>query len=94
MYTPIVYDYIFHRSNSKHTLCWSNWFDLPLFTTRILLREHANISKVVETNDTSSAISADFEMLEGKEIVIRLSDHEPVISTIYIKKWSEWWPFL
>ena len=58
------------------------------------MREHANISKVVETNDTSSAITADLELLEEKEIVISLSDHEPVISTIYIKKWSEWWPFL
>ena len=93
MYTPVVYDYIFHRSNSKHTLCWTNWFDSPLFTTRILLSEHANISKVVETNDTSPALTADLEM-EGKEIVISLSDHEPVISTIYIKKWSEKWPFL
>ena len=49
---------------------------------------------VVETNDTSSAITADLELLEEKEIVISLSDHEPVISTIYIKKWSEWWTLL
>ena len=93
MYTPIIYDYIFHRSNSKLTTSWTNWFDLPLFTTRILGSEHnVNVSKYVEDNETSP-VESNIE-LKDQEIVISLSDHEPVISTIYIKKWSQWWPYL
>ena len=29
-----------------------------------------------------------------KEVFITLSDHEPVISTIYVKKFSQFWPFI
>jgi len=97
MYTPVIYDYIFHRTNSELTTSWTNWFELPLFTTRILGRMHnLNVSKFIEDNDTSIDPDFEFEFSEDddEEIVISLSDHEPVISTIYIKKWSEHWPYL
>ena len=29
-----------------------------------------------------------------KEVFITLSDHEPVISTIYVKKFSKTWPYI
>jgi len=29
-----------------------------------------------------------------KEVFITLSDHEPVISTVYVKKWSDHWPYI
>ena len=99
MYTPITYDYIFHRTNSNLTTSWTNWFDLPLFTTRILASKHnANVSKFAE-NDTDDTSPADYEFedelgMEEESLEISLSDHEPVISTIYIKKWKNWWPYL
>ena len=51
-------------------------------------------------SDTSPALNSDIEedMEEvdksRHEKMISLSDHEPVISTIYIKKWNIWWPYL
>ena len=102
MYPPIIYDFIFHRSNSRLTTSWTNWFDLPLFTTRILASEHnVNVSVPRDyENDTSPANNLeneeDLQDVDKKrhEMVISLSDHEPVISTIYIKKWNDWWPYL
>jgi endonuclease/exonuclease/phosphatase family metal-dependent hydrolase len=97
MYNPIIYDYIFHRSNSRLTTSWTNWFDLPLFTTRILASKHnLNVSKFAEEDNYTSPADHETVMKDHEEesLVISLSDHEPVISTIYIKKWRNWWPYL
>ena len=85
-YSPIIYDYIFHRTVSKMTVCWTNWFELPLFTTKLLgemLHETANYSSELSSADNI-----------GKSLIVSLSDHEPVISTLYIRKWSDRFPYL
>jgi len=101
MYPPIIYDYIFHRTVSKHTVCWTNWFELPLFTTvlfggageQLLLRGDEGSS-----NDTSSSSSwmhsSAANLSNGETLTIPLSDHEPVISTLYVRKFSPNFPYL
>ena len=84
-YSPIIYDYVFHRTVHPRTVCWTNWFELPLFTTNLLggglLRSPANMSSAAN-------------LTLGQSLTISLSDHEPVISTLYVRKWSDKFPYL
>ena len=29
-FDPVIYDYIFHRSNADDVEVWTNWFEMPL----------------------------------------------------------------
>lgn len=77
---PITYDYIFRRSRSGNDMlfCWTSWFELPLFVTKIVLKAIAGRSGNNQPSETT----------------ISLSDHEPVFSTMYIKRWNATWPYL
>jgi len=86
-YSPIIYDYIFHRTVTPRTVCWTNWFELPLFTTKLL---GGALESLRSPLNTSSAATLE----AGQSLTISLSDHEPVISTLYVRKWSSTFPYL
>jgi endonuclease/exonuclease/phosphatase family metal-dependent hydrolase len=52
-YSPVIYDYIFHRSNQPNrTQSWTYWFELPLFQTpyqssEISLSDHEAIISTI-----------------------------------------------
>ncbi len=37
VYDPIIYDYIFYRTNTDKARAYTNWFELPLFKTKLLI---------------------------------------------------------
>jgi len=37
VYDPIIYDYIFYKTNSNKASVYTNWFELPLFKTKLLI---------------------------------------------------------
>ena len=88
-------DYVFHKSNCNRTAVWTNIFKLPYFKTiifRQLLDEiaiHLNDSMA----DDGSPLLSETEM-GGKEEEISFSDHEAVETTIYLRRWSDTWPYL
>lgn len=55
IYKPVTYDYIFHRTNNpSRTQTWTNWFELPLFKTKltgtdktISLSDHEGIESTI-----------------------------------------------
>jgi len=46
LYKPVTYDYIFHKTvNPERTQTWTNWFELPLFKTKLKsTQEHISLS--------------------------------------------------
>ena len=86
-YAPIIYDYVFHRTVHPRTVCWTNWFELPLFTTNLL---GGSVTQLRSPANASSAAN----LTLGQTLTISLSDHEPVISTLYVRKWSDTFPYL
>ena len=77
------------------TAVWTNIFKLPYFKTvifRQLLEDIAtNLNdSIVNGFDGSSLLSE----IGGKEEEISFSDHEAVETTIYLRRWSDTWPFL
>ena len=88
VYSPVTFDYIFHRSNNvNRTTSWTYWFELPLFKLKIF-------EDLVSSNDTTTDETAtdDGEVAESRsegvakkpvEKEISYSDHEAIESTIY-----------
>jgi len=71
-YDPVLYDYIWHRSN-KNNLVLTNFFDVPWLTTLKSVREkRSNDGK--EDKETST------------KTVINLSDHEAVTASLVLYK--------
>ena len=60
------------------TFTWPNWFEIPFLQTKVstLLPTNATVANITPINIPETQ----------KEKLITLSDHEPVISTIYVKK--------
>jgi len=85
MYPPIIYDFIFHRTVHPRTVCWTNWFEVPYFTTQLF---GGGLTK----SPVNASSAADLPV--GKSLTISLSDHEPVISTLYVRKWSSKFPYV
>ena len=61
VYDPITYDYIFYRTNTDKARAYTNWFELPLFKTKLLIEslidsmaENANQTVVDESATTTS----------------------------------------
>ena len=88
-YDPIIYDYIFHRTVTPRTVCWTNWFELPLFTTELLGGQ-----VYLTSGGKPEPLSMASNLTVGKSLTISLSDHEPVISTLYVRKWNSIFPYL
>jgi len=86
-------DYVFHKSNCNRTAVWTNIFKLPYFKTiifRQLLDEIASNLNDSMAYDGTPLLSE----IEEKEEEISFSDHEAVETTIYLRRWSDTWPYL
>ena len=62
VYDPIIYDYIFYKTNYKNVTAYTNWFELPFFKTKLLIdslidsMDHAeDSSKTVQDDDAAEA---------------------------------------
>jgi len=71
-YDPVLYDYIWHRSN-KDNLVITNFFDVPWLTTLKNVREKRSLDG--KEGETSSSGT-----------VINLSDHEAVTASLVLYK--------
>ena len=65
------------------TFTWPNWFEIPFLQTKVSTLLQTNVTA---TNATVANITPTNIIETQKEKLITLSDHEPVISTIYVKK--------
>ena len=61
VYEPIIYDYIFYRTNNDKARAYTNWFELPLFKTKLLIEslidsmaENANQTVTDELSTTTT----------------------------------------
>ena len=88
-------DYVFHKSNSNRTAVWTNIFKLPYFKT-VIFRQL--LDDIASNLNDSLAFGYDgsplLSEIGGKEEEISLSDHEAVETTIYLRRWSDTWPYL
>jgi hypothetical protein len=100
-YDPIIYDYIFYKTNTDKARAYTNWFELPLFKTKLLIESLIDSigdepNKSANTTATTTATAAAATTTEEsptrskrdvspKEKVISFSDHEAVTSTIYLR---------
>lgn len=61
-YDPIIYDYIFYKTNSDKARAYTNWFELPLFKTKLLIESLidaiGNDDQAKSTDDITSAAAA------------------------------------
>jgi endonuclease/exonuclease/phosphatase family metal-dependent hydrolase len=99
LYDPIIYDYIFFKMNTDKARVYTNWFELPLFKTKLLIDslidsiKNENETVVVadvdtaadDSTSTESSPRSKREVHSTKEKLISFSDHEAVTSTIYIR---------
>lgn len=89
---PITIDYIFHKAKAgEDVLAWSHWFELPLFKAWIT----SGVLGAESLNGTSPALRA--KILESvyseSSMRVSLSDHEAIISTLYVRNPKRSWPF-
>ena len=88
-------DYVFHKSNCNRTAVWTNIFKLPYFKTVIFRQLLDDIAS--NLNDSMAFGYGGRPLLSeigGKEEEISFSDHEAVETTIYLRRWSDTWPYL
>ena len=61
-YDPIIYDYIFYKTNSDKARAYTNWFELPLFKTKLLIESLidaiGNDDQAKSKDDITSAAAA------------------------------------
>lgn len=101
VYDPIIYDYIFYKTNSNRATAYTNWFELPLFKTKLLIDSLIdsmdNKSNNIVSDDSTTSTSTTTESstaqsrakrdVQPKEKIISFSDHEAVTSNIYVRFW-------
>jgi len=78
MYQPVLYDYIWHRTQPGN-LVLTNLFDIPFLTTNKLLTTENPANSTLK-----SAKGADVK--PGKSTTISLSDHEAVSASLLLFK--------
>jgi hypothetical protein len=87
-------DYVFHRANANRTAVWTNLFKMPYFKTRILKKLLEGAAESENGRKEDKSLSKVEKVSNSAEVEISLSDHESVESTIYLRRWSETWPYL
>jgi len=87
-------DYVFHKSNCNRTAVWTNIFKLPYFKTIIFRELLDGISNNLNATLSYNKRGTQMTEVRGKEEEISFSDHEAVEATIYLRRWSDSWPYL
>ena len=54
-YDPVIYDYIFYKTNSDKARAYTNWFELPLFKTKLLIE--SLIDSIGDGQNKSAAVN-------------------------------------
>jgi hypothetical protein len=54
-YTPIVYDYIFHKTNDPKTNVWTNWIDIAFLKMKLVVDKIAE--KTISLSDHEAVTS-------------------------------------
>jgi endonuclease/exonuclease/phosphatase family metal-dependent hydrolase len=82
MYSPVLYDYIWHRSNTGN-LVLTNLFDVPWLTTR---KSFTSTEKQDGGEEGKPREKRSVEEATSSEEIINFSDHEAVVASLMLFK--------